>query len=141
MFRLWIALRVPPQPVAFTHNMPHARQQLGDFGEQAAAAHLIRAGYQILARKWRCVAGEIDLIAHDNNEIVCIEVRTRRTNAAALESVGRAKQRRLAKLATLYLQSIRANDTQPWRIDVIAITIGRNGQITRLEHVKSAVEG
>jgi putative endonuclease len=121
--------------------MPHARQQLGDFGEQAAAAHLQRLGYRIVARKWRCIAGELDLIARDGDQIVCIEVRTRRSSAAAIESITPRKQHRLIKLAYLYLQALGCNDSQAWRIDVIAIQVGRDGRIVQLDHVKSAVEG
>jgi putative endonuclease len=121
--------------------MPHARQQLGDFGEQAAATYLQRLGYRISARKWRCIAGELDLVARDGDQIVCIEVRTRRGTAAAIESITLRKQHRLIKLAYLYLQTIGCNDNQPWRIDVIAIQIGRDGRIVQLDHIKSAVEG
>jgi putative endonuclease len=119
--------------------MRDIRTQIGRFGESAAAAHLQRAGYQIIARNWRCPIGEIDLIARDGAEIVFVEVRTRRDSTPPAESVGRAKQRRLLILAQLYLQGA-ADDQQPWRIDVIAVTIGRGGRVAQIEHLQSAVE-
>ena len=121
--------------------MPHARQQLGDFGEQAAATYLVQAGYQVVARKWRCALGEIDLIVRDPECLVFVEVRTRRGSSPPAESVNINKQRRLINLALLYLQDSQASDTQSWRIDVIAISIGSDGQIAVLDHIRSAVEG
>ncbi len=58
--------------------MPDLRKKLGDFGEQAAAAHLLKQGYALLARKWRSTGGELDLVMRDGAELVFVEVRTRR---------------------------------------------------------------
>lgn len=120
--------------------MRDIRTQIGRFGESAAAAHLQRAGYQIIARNWRCAKGEIDLVARYGPELVFVEVRTRRDTIPPAESVGRAKQRRLIALAQLYLQAADADDSQSWRIDVIAVTIGGGGQVAQLEHIQSAIE-
>ena len=74
--------------------MRDIRRKLGDFGEQAAAAHLLRQGYALVARKWRCPAGEIDLLMRDGATLVFVEVRTRRGELVGLaeESVGRTKR-------------------------------------------------
>src|SRR5436853_7749718 len=87
-------------------TMPSLRKRLGDFGEQAAAAHLIRQGYRLLARKWRCAGGELDLVMQDEATLVFVEVRTRRSGATGSgeESVGRVKQGRLIALAYAYLE-------------------------------------
>lgn len=121
--------------------MTSARQKLGDFGEDAAAAHLATLGYQQIARKWRCPAGEIDLIMRDGAELVFVEVRTRRGNTSAAESIGPIKQRRLIGLAYSFLQRIHAPAEQCWRIDVIAIAIGPTGRIAQLDHIRYAIEG
>jgi putative endonuclease len=121
--------------------MTNPRQKLGDFGEDAAAAHLATLGYQRIARKWRCQHGEIDLIMRDGQEFVFVEVRTRRGASSPSESVGPAKQRRLAALAYTFLRETQAPEEQPWRIDVVAINIGRDGRIAKLEHIRYAVEG
>lgn len=120
--------------------MPNTRQKLGDFGERSAAAHLTRAGYQVVERKWRCALGEIDLVARDGEYLVFVEVRTRRGTVSAAESITIHKQRRLVNLALMYLQFSHTNETQLWRIDVIAISIDSNGQIAQLDHIRSAVE-
>ena len=92
--------------------MPDLRKNLGDFGEQAAATHLIKRGYTLLLRKWRCPAGEIDLLMRDGSTLVFVEVRTRRGDrlGTAEESVGRAKQAKLIALAYAYLEAAGAPD-------------------------------
>jgi putative endonuclease len=122
--------------------MPDLRKHLGDFGEQVAAAHLVRQGYQLLARKWRCAGGEFDLVMRDGATLVFVEVRTRRGVSAgsAEESVGRAKQVRLIALAYTYLEAASVPEDVPWRIDVVAIGIDRAGRIIRLRQIRSAVE-
>ncbi len=57
------------------------RQRLGRWGEGVAATHLEAHGYTILARNWRCAAGEIDLVARDGETLVFVEVKTRRGRA------------------------------------------------------------
>ncbi len=118
------------------------RRHLGDFGESAAAAYLIQQGYHILQRKWRCPRGEIDLVARQGDQVVFVEVRTRRTTfyGVAEESITTTKQLRLIDLAYCYLDLHDLLDTTLWRIDVIAVVVGRQGQIIHLNHITSAVE-
>ena len=59
------------------------RLQLGRRGEQLAALHLERLGFEILARNERTRHGEIDLIACDGETIVFAEVKTRLARSAA----------------------------------------------------------
>jgi putative endonuclease len=122
--------------------MPDLRKNLGDFGEQAAAAYLMKRGYVLLARKWRCRTGEIDLLMRDGSILVFVEVRTRRDDRLGMaeESVGRAKQVKLIALAYAYLEATGAPDDLPWRIDVVALNIDRAGRIERLQHIRDAVE-
>jgi putative endonuclease len=122
--------------------MPDLRKRLGDFGEQAAAAHLTKQGYEVLARKWRGPGGELDLVMRDGMALVFVEVRTRRGGVPGLaeESVGRAKQARLIALAYAYLDAAAIPDETPWRIDVVALDVDRAGRIARLHHIRDAVE-
>jgi putative endonuclease len=124
-------------------SMPSARQGLGRLGEAAAAAHLRRAGYRIVAQNWRCAAGELDLIAYQGDQLVFVEVRTRRAGSAhgptPEESVGRVKARRLAALAYAYLEQAEQPADGLWRIDLIAVEVGVDGRILRLEQIESAV--
>jgi putative endonuclease len=133
--------------------MPDLRKRLGDFGEQAAAAHLIRQGYELLARNWRGLArarggpgGELDLVLRDGAALVFVEVRTRRNReratggAGAEETVGPIKQARLIALAYAYLEAMAVPADTPWRIDVVALDVDRAGRIAGLRHIRDAVE-
>ncbi len=118
------------------------RRRLGNFGEAAAAAFLIRQGYSVLERQWRCGAGEIDLIARQGDQLVFVEVRTRRgaADGSAEESVTAIKQARLIRLAYTYLDTHSLSDTMAWRIDVITIAVDRAGRASSLNHIVNAVE-
>ncbi len=118
------------------------RRHLGDFGEAAAAAYLIRQGYTVHERQWRCRSGEIDLIARQGDQVVFVEVRTRRNmpSGSAEESVTSAKQQRLVELAYAYIEAHNLDEQTPWRIDVIAVRIDRAGRIVQLTHIPHAVE-
>lgn len=122
--------------------MPDRRKKLGDFGEQVATAHLMRQGYALIARQWRCAAGEIDLLMRDGATLVFVEVRTRRGGqaGAAEESVGRGKQARLGALAYTYLAEHGTPADEPWRIDVVAVDIDRSGRVVGVRHIRNAIE-
>ena len=49
----------------------------GHFAERIACWWLRLAGYQVVARRWRAVTGEIDLIAKRRHLLVFVEVKCR----------------------------------------------------------------
>jgi putative endonuclease len=116
---------------------------LGHTGERVAARHLHHAGYDIIDRRWRCTAGEIDLIVRDGTTLVFVEVRTRRGDdrGAAIESITPAKAARLARLAELYLVAHPDLGQPDWRIDLVAVQLDRSGRLLAIDHLVSAVEG
>jgi putative endonuclease len=117
------------------------RKGLGAAGERLAALHLERRGYRILARNVRLPGGEIDLVASHAGCLVIVEVRLRRGAGAgaALESVGRAKQQRLRRLALEYCASLTAQP-ENLRIDVVAIELDAGGRLQEIVVVENAVE-
>ena len=82
-----------------------ARQGLGRTGERLAAEKLQNQGYRILERNFRCSYGEIDLVAEDVNDLIFVEVKTRRGSAYGLpeEAVTLRKRRKLTQVASYYL--------------------------------------
>jgi putative endonuclease len=119
------------------------RRRLGHFGESAAAAYLLRQGYTILERNWRCAIGELDLITQHGEELVFVEVRARQgygSYGSPEESLTPAKQARLISLAYAYLEAHQHSGNTPWRIDVIALQLDHAGRIARLNHIPNAVE-
>ena len=101
---------------------PDPRRGTAREGEELAAAHLQRKGFQILDRNWRCKAGEIDIVARDGETLVFVEVkaRTGRTAGPPEESVTAAKRRRLVHLARRFLLEKHLHEI-PCRFDVVAV--------------------
>jgi putative endonuclease len=114
------------------------RKHTGRQGEDIATSFLTGKGYQIIQRNWRCAAGELDLIAMDGHALVFVEVRTRSGSrfGPAEASITPAKQTRLIELAQTYLQEHPAL-TSNWRIDVVAIQLGRG--LPQINHIENAV--
>jgi putative endonuclease len=104
--------------------MKDPRRQLGDHGEDLAAAALKKQGYKILERNYVTPLGEIDLIARQGKVTVFVEVKTRTGSRFGdpQESVHRAKQAKLRRLADYYLKAKRLTGS-PVRFDVVAVTM------------------
>lgn len=117
-----------------------ARRDLGQRGEELAARRLESEGLTIVARNYRCLAGEVDLIAREGECLVFVEVRTRGGGnwGSPEESVTPAKQARLIAVAEQYLAEHEMDDID-WRIDVVAIDWGRGGFVRRLEILRDVV--
>ena len=107
----------------------HPKDAIGRYGEQLAAHHLHRTGLTLLARNWRCAAGEVDIVARDGDVLVFCEVKTRRSDAygAPAEAVTARKQMRLRTLALRWLDARGARADQ-LRFDVASVRPdGRGG--------------
>lgn len=116
-----------------------AKDAVGRYGEDVAAAHVTAQGWQVLDRNWRVAAGELDLVALDGDELVVVEVKTRRSTAFGhpAEAVTALKLGRIRRLAAQWLAS---HDARPAsvRIDVIAVLLPRRGA-AQVEHLVGVV--
>jgi putative endonuclease len=117
--------------------MKNARRQLGDQGEDLAAAALRQQGYKILERNYVTPLGEIDLIAQKGRTVVVVEVKTRKSLrfGSPQESVSVTKQNRLRRLADYYLKDKRLVGS-PVRFDVVAVTLA--GDEPQVEIIQNA---
>ena len=103
--------------------MKKATYETGIRGEEIAEEYLRGTGMRTLERRHREKTGEIDLIMEDGETIVFTEVKTRFSTPEAgegLRAVTPAKQKKIAKSATLYLQR-HGWLNRPVRFDVIEI--------------------
>ncbi len=118
-----------------------ARQELGRTGERLAAEELTRRGYHIITRNFRCLHGEIDLIAEDAGDLVFVEVKTRRGTACGLpeEAVTPHKQRKLVQVAMYYL-NLHNSCERAWRIDVVGVQLSANGRFEEIRVHPNAVQ-
>jgi putative endonuclease len=118
------------------------RPQLGRLGEQLAAEHLIRRGFQIVERNYRTRWGELDIVAYDGRTLSFCEVKTRRLSTpgrSPLESVHTRKRSKVRKMAGRWL--IERTD-RPYadnvRFDAIGVTLDISGRLVSLEHLEGA---
>ena len=74
-------------------------------GEKLGAAYLITMGYVIEEKNWRFQRSEVDVIAHKNETLHFIEIKTRKTKNFGLpeDQVGKKKMENLINAAEQYL--------------------------------------
>ena len=100
---------------------PH---ELGERGEEAAACFLERREYEILDRNWKCIAGEADIVALQDDTLCFIEVKTRKDAQKGFpsEAVDTRKRSRYERIAACYLKDHDYADVRV-RFDIIAILV------------------
>lgn len=113
-----------------------AKDVLGQTGERLAADYLEDRGIRVIDSNWRCPRGEIDLVALDGDELVIVEVKTRRSRRYGdpLEALTRAKVLRLRTLAVLWARE-HHHGMDAVRIDAVGIILG-NSAPPRIDHLK-----
>jgi putative endonuclease len=92
----------------------------GEAAETLAAQHLEAHGLRILARNFRCRAGEIDIIAVDGDTLVFVEVRYRASHrfGGAAASIDGLKQAKIVRAAQFYLAG---RPERPCRFDAVLL--------------------
>lgn len=99
-----------------------AHNELGRWGEQQACFYLLRCGFHIRERNWRCPYCEIDIIAEYYGMTIFVEVKTRRStrNEMPEDAVDHYRMVRMSRAAEYYLKRNRLKRF-PFRFDIIAI--------------------
>ena len=119
--------------------MTQQRQQIGKAGEKTVVHYLKKNGFKILERNFTCPVGEIDVIAKDKNNIVFVEVKTRRSlsyGSARLAITYRKKKK--ISMAALYYLKINHQMDQRARFDVV--TVLSTGEKQTIDHIQNAFE-
>lgn len=119
------APRVPGLRQKATKSDPDPERQAafnrGISAESQAAAWLIGKGYRILQRRFRCAAGEIDIVAGRRSTIVFVEVKARATLDTAAWSVTERQRARIAAAAEIWLANNPKAQFTDLRFDAILI--------------------
>jgi len=115
------------------------RYNPGTMGEQIAACYLILKGYRIIERNFRSGHLEIDLVVHDGDCLVFVEVKTRRGNSfgGAIAAVVPRKISNMRRAARGFLDRLPGTFMfREIRFDLIAIDIDARNDTMVLRHVK-----
>lgn len=118
------------------------QQRTGEIGETLACNYLTKRGYQILQRRFRCRAGEVDIVARPRKKkiVVFIEVKARTQIAFGQpqEAVDFFKQKKLIDVAQSYLQ--RRSLEQEFRIDVISVFLDLTRKTAHVQHFRNVID-
>lgn len=109
---------------------------LGNKGEMLAARYLLDKGIVIREYNWRSGHKEIDLVAQERDELVFVEVKSRRNTlyGEAHDAVTPQKQRNLIAAADAYVKN--HNIDLAVRFDIVTV-IG-DGTTHTIEHIRDA---
>jgi putative endonuclease len=129
----WTAAAEPSSPYG-------GPSDLGRRGEEAAALYLASLGFDILERRFRTAAGEIDIVAREGDTLAFVEVKSRSSVSCGrpAEAVGSRKRVRLLRAAALYLLGHGGPD-QPCRFDVVEILKPGDGDL-RVRLIRDAFQ-
>lgn len=109
---------------------------IGKLGEEIIAQWLQRQNYEIIAQRWRCREGEIDLIAQEkeNNNLVFVEVKTRNLRNWDHNGILAINERKKAKLwltaATFFSKNPQLADLD-CSFDLALLTYKPNRQLNQ----------
>jgi putative endonuclease len=112
------------------------RSASGRRGERAAARHLTRRGWTILAQRWRGAGGELDLVAVRGGVVAVCEVKARADPRALAEPITAAQRARIRRAGEAFLASRPDLAELSPRLDLITVRIGRwHAQVRHLPGV------
>ena len=94
----------------------------GRLSEHAALWALRLKGYRLLAHRYKCPLGEIDLIMRRGRTTAFIEVKARGTADAAVIAVTAWQSKRIAAAARLWMARDRQANEGFCRFDIVAVS-------------------
>lgn len=117
---------------------------IGQQAEQQALNFLEQQGLRLITRNYHCRQGEIDLVMADQQTLVFVEVRYRKSArfGSSIESITAAKRQKIITTAEHYLMHKRNNQPPACRFDVVAIyPSGSNESSLQFDWIKNAFDG
>lgn len=110
--------------------------ELGEKGEQLAVDYLVQNNYKIIARNYRFLKAEIDIIVQKEDVLAAVEVKTRSTSDFG-NPQDFINPKKIKLLVSAMDNFIIENDLEvEARFDIIAIVRQKNA--FQIEHLKDA---
>jgi len=93
----------------------------GKRAEWLALIFLLLKGYRTVARRYKCPAGEIDLIVARRNLVVFVEVKFRADRDTAAFSITSKQQSRIIRAAQYWVLKNQRDSPQEMRFDAVLL--------------------
>lgn len=102
--------------------------QRGRWAEEKAKALLQKKGYKILKERFKSPYGEVELIIRDNDFLVAVEVKYRRSYQDAADSISLRQRKRIAKALVHFLNQQKEENVEYsfLRFDVVLLCQTQN---------------
>ncbi len=99
---------------------------------------------EVVAANWRCPMGELDLILFDAEELVFVEVKSRKASASIdqdiFASLTAKKKQKLRVLAQVFLgRYFRENTWPAFRIDAVGVIIKQDLNMQSIRHLRGVI--
>lgn len=119
--------------------MKFYNKSIGDYGENITENYLIKNGYKILKRNFKCKTGEIDLICLKDNVVSFIEVKSRFyfLYGTPCEAVTYSKIKRLINASNyfIYINKLHNHNV---RFDVVEVFLNPENKHYQINHIEDA---
>ena len=118
-----------------------ARKRVGRSGEDIACQFIERKGYKVLERNYRRKWGEMDIVAVRGESVRFVEVKAVSRESRDYrpeELVHRAKLRKLARTAALYMEEKK--DDREYQIDVVGVIMNEATRMAKCHLFEQALE-
>jgi putative endonuclease len=117
-----------------------ARHTLGRRGEELAAQHFERLGYEVLARRHRTRFGELDLVVRDGGVLVFVEVKARRPGPGRpFDALDPTKREQVRRMAVAWMHDTAGRPFfESVRFDAVGVVVTPDGRLVSLDHLEGA---
>ena len=112
----------------------------GKLAEATAAKFLGKQGLKLIEKNFYCRFGEIDLIMHNKNNLIFVEVKFRSNNfyGAAIEMLTANKIKKIIAAAYHYLLQKEKYQAYNCRFDLVTITAKKDFKDADIDWIPSA---
>ncbi len=116
-----------------------AHLETGKVGEEIARKYLEKKGYKIIEQNYKTKYAEIDLVAKKGNELVFVEVRTKKGEnfGTPEETINNKKLRKLWGNARAYTAWKRWQGS--YRVDAVCVVLRYNNTVERINHYENII--
>ncbi len=125
-------------PKVFTSE----KQKIGELGEEAAVAFLVKQGFYILDRNYTKKWGEIDIVAKKGTVLYFIEVKSvshEFSGYNAEDNMHPWKMKRMSRTIQTYLLDKNIDDDIEWQVDLLVVYLDLKNNTSKVKVVSDII--